>query len=202
MKIFRKTLVTAPATEPISLSDTKDFINVSGTDDDTIVTNLIKAARQYVEQNYNVGLITQTWDFVLERFPQYKHTSDVDSLIEPMIFPVQSITSITYYDANNVLQTLPASSYEAQLNDIRFPSIWRAYNELWPEAYVRRDAVKVRLVAGYGTASDVPEPVKVALLMFVKFLFDNREDMPINKNVVPYPRAVEMLLRNFYANDI
>jgi uncharacterized phiE125 gp8 family phage protein len=203
MRITRKTLVTAPALEPLALNETKDFINVSGSDDDTLISNLIKAARQYVEQNYNVAMITSTWDFTMERFPQWKHTEDPHSLIEPMILPVQSITSITYYDANNDLQTLSASAYEAQLDNDRFPAIWRAYEQLWPETYVRRDAVKIRLVAGYGaTAASVPEPVRVALLMFVKFLFDNREDMPINKNIVPYPRAVEMLLRNFYYNDI
>ena len=199
MRITRKTLISAPAIEPLTLSDTKAFINVASTDDDALITSLIKAARQHVEATYNIALISQTWDFVLDEFPQYKETEDPDALIEPLIKPVQSVTSISYYNAANALTTLSASTYELVANGYGWPQIRRAYNELWPETYDRSDAVKVRLIAGYGAAAaDVPEPIKIALLVFVKFLYDNREDMPVK----PYVRTTDLLLKNYFAHDI
>ena len=199
MRIVRKTLVSAPAVEPLVLADVKNFINVSHTDDDALITSLIKAARQHVEQTYNVALINQTWDFTLDEFPQYKETSDPDALIEPLIKPVSSVTSITYYDAANVLQTLSASAYELVANNYGWPYIRRAYNNFWPETYDRTDAVKVRIVAGYGASgANVPEPVKVAMSMFVKFMYDNREDMPVR----PYVRTMDLLLNNHFGHDL
>lgn len=199
MRIVRKTLVSAPAVEPLVLADVKNFINVSHTDDDALITSLIKAARQHVEQTYNVALINQTWDFTLDEFPQYKETSDPDALIEPLIKPVSSVTSITYYDAANVLQTLSASAYELVANNYGWPYIRRAYNNFWPETYDRTDAVKVRIVAGYGASgANVPEPVKIGMSMFVKFMYDNREDMPVR----PYVRTMDLLLNNHFGHDL
>ena len=199
MRVTRKTLVTAPAIEPLVLTDVKNFINVSGTDDDTLITSLIKAARQHIETTYNVALISQTWDFTLGRFPQYVETVDPQALIEPVIKPLQSVTSISYYDGANSLQTLSAAVYEVVKNDYSWPYIRQAYNQFWPETYDRTDAVTVRVVAGYGaTAADVPEPIKIALQMFVKYLYDNREDMPIK----PYVRAVDLLVKNYLGHDL
>lgn len=199
MRIVRKTLVSAPAVEPLVLADVKNFINVSHTDDDALITSLIKAARQHVEQTYNVALINQTWDFTLDEFPQYKETSDPDALIEPLIKPVSSVTSITYYDAANVLQTLSASAYELVANNYGWPYIRRAYNNFWPETYDRTDAVKVRIVAGHGASgANVPEPVKIGMSMFVKFMYDNREDMPVR----PYVRTMDLLLNNHFGHDL
>lgn len=199
MRIVRKTLITPPASEPLVLADVKNFINVSSTDDDALITSLIKAARQHVEATYNVSLINQTYDFVLDEFPQYKETQDPEALIEPLIKPVGSVTSITYYNEANALQTLSASTYELVANGYGWPYIRRAYNQFWPETYDRTDAVKVRVVAGYGaTAADVPEPIKIALLTFVKFLYDNREDMPVK----PYVRTTDLLLNNFFGHDL
>lgn len=199
MRVVRKTLVSAPAVEPLVLADVKNFINVSHTDDDALITSLIKAARQHVEQTYNVALINQTWDFTLDEFPQYKETSDPDALIEPLIKPVSSVTNITYYDAANVLQTLSASAYELVANNYGWPYIRRAYNNFWPETYDRTDAVKVRIVAGYGASgANVPEPVKIGMSMFVKFMYDNREDMPVR----PYVRTMDLLLNNHFGHDL
>jgi uncharacterized phiE125 gp8 family phage protein len=46
--------------------------------------------------------VTQTWELVLDAF--------TDAILIPR-GPVQSITSITYYDADEVLQTLATDQY-------------------------------------------------------------------------------------------
>lgn len=199
MRVTRKTVTTAPVLEPVTLSETKTFLNVDFNDEDTLITSLIKAGRQYIETTYNVALITQTVLFTLERFPQTKETSDPLALIEPVIKPVQSVRFIEYYDGANQVQTLSGANYELIRDDYGWPQIHRAYNAIWPETYRRTDAVTVSLFAGYGAAvSTVPEPVRLALLVWIKFMYDNREDMPVK----PYVRTSDMLLKNYFGHDL
>lgn len=199
MRVTRKTLVTAPTVEPVTLAEAKTFANIDANDEDALINSLIKAARQYVETTYNVALITQTWDFFLDRFPQYVETSDPKALIEPVIKPLIQVRSIIYYDGANQEQNVNGVDFEVVANDYGWPQIHRAYNVTWPETYVRQDAVKVRVDAGFGpTAASVPEPVKLGMLVFIKFLFDNREDMPVK----PYVRTADLLLKNYFGHDL
>jgi hypothetical protein len=62
-------LVTAPETEPVSVAEAKAHLRLDADDDDATVAALIQAARQHVEKTCRRGLVTQTWELVLERFP-------------------------------------------------------------------------------------------------------------------------------------
>ena len=62
-------LAVAPATEPVSASEAKAHLRVTGSGDDTYIGALITAARQLAEQKCNRALITQTWDLVLDAWP-------------------------------------------------------------------------------------------------------------------------------------
>ena len=42
-------VVTPAASEPITLTEAKNFLRVDGTDDDTLITALISAAREMCE---------------------------------------------------------------------------------------------------------------------------------------------------------
>jgi peptide/nickel transport system permease protein len=51
---------TAPASEPITLTEAKAHLRVDFDDDDTLITAMIAAARGYVEEHCNRALLTQT----------------------------------------------------------------------------------------------------------------------------------------------
>jgi len=63
-----KKLVTAPAFEPVSLADAKAQCRVDVADDDALISGLVTAARQYVESETGMALITQTWDVFADEF--------------------------------------------------------------------------------------------------------------------------------------
>jgi len=62
-------LITPPALEPISLADAKTHLRVDLTEDDTLISALISATRDYVERYCRRGLLTQTWLLAIDHFP-------------------------------------------------------------------------------------------------------------------------------------
>lgn len=113
----------------------------------------ITAARKMAENITGRALITQTWDLLLDAFPRNE--------IELGKMPLQSVTSVKYYDPVGVLQTLSGSTYA--VDDVTLPAwIMPAYGLSWPTTYDVAQAVAIRFVAGYGaTGADVPAEIRM-----------------------------------------
>lgn len=62
-------VVTAPAVEPITLTEAKLHCKVDLTTDDDLITPLIVAAREEIERRTWRALITQTLELVLSAWP-------------------------------------------------------------------------------------------------------------------------------------
>lgn len=139
----------------------------TNTTGDPMLNMLIQAARQHAETYLKRVLITQTMDLHLDSFPCW-------TLKMPV--PLQSVTAITYFDSNGVEQTLAADQY--LLDSTTQPArITPAYGLVWPVTQYRNNAVKVRFVAGYGAASAVPACVKNWMLIRIKTLWDQRDQL-------------------------
>ena len=55
-----------------------------------------------------------------------------------------------------------------------------------PPPRATKDAVRVDFTCGYGAASDVPEPIKRAVLLLVGTLYANRESVaPVAMHEIP-----------------
>lgn len=185
-------LVTAPASEPVSLAEAKLHLRVDATDEDTLITALITAARQLVEEETWRALVTQTWDYVADEWP----AGDSIALPRP---PLQSVTSITYIDEDGVTQTMPAADYIVDTYQHR---VVLAEDAEWPSADLYPTAaVRVRYVAGYGAASAVPGPIKAAMLLLIGHLFENREAVASGAGVASaeLPLGVRALLAPYRA---
>lgn len=158
-------LTTPPAVEPITLTEAKTHLRVSGTDDDDRITALIAAAREEAETITGRAFITQTWRLTLDRFP----------LAGPIVLPrppLQSITSLAYVDSDGASQTWDAANYRVSANN-EPGRIEPAYNEVWPTTRLVSEAATVTYAAGYGdAASDVPGGIKNAILLLVERYYD------------------------------
>ena len=182
-------LVTAPAAEPISVTDAKSHLRVVGSDDDSYITALIVAARQYAENFTRRTLITQTWDIKLNHFP-----CDARQLIELPFSPLQSVTSISYVDAQGVTQTWDSSLYMVD-SDAVPAQIVPVYGEVYPSTRDQINAVTIRMVTGYGDAgSDVPQEIIQAMLMHIGHLYEHRESYTQAGVVTAVPMATDTLL--------
>lgn len=177
-------LITAPAAEPVILAEAKLHCRVDSADDDTLITALIVAARELAEQQTGRALVTQTWELALDAFPV--------SEIELPLPPVQSIVSIKYLDSNGAEQTVPGADYGLDnYGSVRHLVILAAGVE-WPATLVAANAVKVRFVAGYGAAVDVPGSIRQWMLLQIGNWYATRESVNIGNivNEMPYVGAL------------
>lgn len=144
----------------------------TNTTGDPLLNMLITAARQHAEQELRRYLITQTLDAYFHEFPD----EDDDEDLRFNLPPLQSVTSITYVDIDGVTQTLAPSQYLVDAKS-RPARIEPAYGVVWPATREQMNAVTVRFVAGYGAASAVPACVKNWMLMRIKTLWDQRDQL-------------------------
>lgn len=180
------TLITGPATEPVTLAEAKLHLRVDVSDDDALITSLIVAMRTACENEIKRSLITQTWEKVMDFFP--------DAIQLPMP-PIQSVTSITYIDVNGALQTLPTNQYVLD-KDSEPGYVVRAINVNWPVTGDYINAVRVRYVAGYVAAANVPETIKLWMKIRLANAYDNREEFVLGRTMQEFP-YVECLLDRY-----
>lgn len=188
------TLVSQPASEPVSLAEARRQINWADTDTthDNELTLLIGAARNQWEDDTDTGLINRTYSFGMWGFPTCGNSF---SLLRR---PVSSITSIQYYDTDNAQQTLSTSIYSL---DAASGLVYLQYDQSWPDTVSRWDAVTVTYVVGYGSAaSSVPAIAKQAMLLLIAHYFENRDMLMSDAmtSMKAYRALVRQYMRSSY----
>lgn len=162
-------VTTEPATEPVTLDDLKTALRILSCDFDSQLTLILKQARKQVEEDARRKLITQTVKLYMDEFPN-------DDEIEIRLAPIQSITSVKYYDQNATLQTLATTVYWENLIETP-PELELRQSQQWPEVQLERpNAVIVEFVAGYGsTAASVPAAARLAIMEYAKSIWSGCE---------------------------
>ncbi|MGL6349727.1 MAG: head-tail connector protein [Aeromonas sp.] len=190
------TLVTPPASEPVSLDQAKLFMRIDGSAEDSLIALLIASARRAVENYIMRSVMPQTWKLQLDAF-QYSDPDPIgyhiaarttfnESEIELPRGPVVSITSLRTFNTANAASTVSAASYalidsRVVLND----------GFTWPTGLRDEGAVEVTYVAGY---TNVPEDIKQAIMMYALAMYENRTCSEM-------PAAVKGLLAPYRAKE-
>ncbi len=180
------TLVTAPVTEVIVLSEAKSHLRVDISDDDTLIASLVAAARQTFEEINGRALFTQTWKLVLDGWP----SKDYIALPRP---PLQSVTSIAYVDSAGVSTVWTSSDYVVEVD--RTPGrVHLAYGVDWPTATLRpASPITITYVSGWTTVAAIPQRYKQAVLLLCGHFYENREAIVVGTVAVKLPWAFEAL---------
>ena len=153
----------APATSPITLTQAKDHMYVTISDDDTLIQAMIDTATKQTENYTGLQLVDATYVQALDVW------SDT---IEMLKNPVSSITSIKYYDENDALQTLPATDFI--LDDFSVPNrLVKDVDATLPTIKDKPNAIEITFVAGQTT---IDAPLLSYIKIQVATFYENREE--------------------------
>lgn len=170
-----------PTVEPVSLSEMKEHLRITDTNEDTLIESYIRAATEWAQNYENRAYCFQQ---ITTHYPAFD-----DKMILP-INPVVSIESITYIDDNGTTQTLDSSLYE--LDNYSCPAfIYPAYNASLPSVRSVINTIEVIYYAGYvsdtSNLDDIPERVKQAIKLVVGHLFEHRlENSEVTLSTIPF----------------
>jgi len=192
-------LITAPAAYPLTLQEVKDQLRVTDTAEDNKLNMFLAAATAHTENYLSRALISQTWDFYLDNFPPDGR------VIELPLPPAISITSIKYFDENDVEQTWDSALYTVNLTGMYNAEVYPAVNGSYPSSRYYRNSVVTRAVVGYADsgadpvdlADNVPDAIKHAILLLIGHMWENREATTFAGKVMTVPYGYESMLTNY-----
>ena len=202
------TRTVEPATYPVTLAEAKVQCRIEDDDatDDSFLNAAIYAATDYVEYYLGRSIMAQTWALKFDDFTQvavnplvpWGLTNTLNQVYLPR-GPVSAVSSITYYDAAGVSQTLSTDVYEVDTSSDP-QRVVLADGQSWPTPKVMTNAVTITYTAGY---SAVPKSIKQAILLIISQWMDNRTSLAGQRqtltpagDITELPHTVVAMLSN------
>lgn len=180
-------VITPASTYPVSLTEAKLHLKVDITTDDTLITNLIVAATQVSEEYTNRFFINTVVN---------QTCSDFKELSELFKSKVSAVTHVKYYDSDNAQQVWASSNYVVN-KEYEPCQINLVVDKSFPNIADRIDAVECRYTVGYGTASDVPDVIKQAILLTLGNWYENRMSVITGRTTTEMPMSAKFLLDTY-----
>lgn len=179
-------VVAAP--DPLlTLAEAKLQLEIDHSDRDTFIMALVAAASAMLD-----GFDGMIGKLVAEQTVDVSMPTASGNYVGLPVTPVQSLSAVSYYDADNVHQTININQFRLVGDEDR---AWLETVEgfAWPAFYDRCDALTFTLVCGF---PEVPEAIKHAARLMVGHWFENREAAN-EKDVRAIDMAVEALVGRY-----
>ena len=181
-------MTAAPAFEPVTLADAKAHCRIDSSAEDTFVTSLITTSRLQVETILGLALLAQSWTWRFDAWP----TLGVEFPLRPLI----SVASVRTQNSDLTYTTVPAASYIVDGQGCP-PRLVPVSTGL-PKPGVAALGIEIQFTAGFGSATtDVPAPLRQAILLLVAHWFENREPITAGIDAARIPDAVAGLLEPY-----
>lgn len=185
------------------LSATCDFgttiIRLTATSyEDDLLTAIIEASREHIEDITRRALITQVWDYSLRGWPTTNYIKIPGGNL-------QSVTSIKWKATDGTETTLTAGTdYLVETNGDQCGRVVLPYGCTWPSGTLYpSNPITIRYVAGWTTAALVPSKIRTAVKMIAADLYENREGQVMTTNNQAYSenKVVQRLLASARLRD-
>lgn len=157
--------------------------------EDTLLTSIIQASRENVEDITRRALLTSTWDYYLNEFPCE------DYIVIPF-GNLQSITHIKYTDSDGTQTTMTVTTdYLVETNGEQCGKIVLPYGKTWPSftAYPTKPIV-IRFICGWTAAALIPSKIRNAVKLICADLYKNRESQAMSSMDYKENKTVMRLL--------
>jgi uncharacterized phiE125 gp8 family phage protein len=187
-KIMSLTMTAGPALEPVSLAEAKAHLRVDGIAEDALITSLIVTSRLQLEALLGLALISQSWLWRFDAWP--------NNAITFPLRPVLSVVSVRVQNADLSFATIPPAEYS--LDGHGMPARLVPMHAGFPSPGVPALGIEIQLTAGFGAAvSDVPAPLRQAILLLVAHWFENREPEAVAGTPARLPEAIAGLVASY-----
>ena len=193
-RLLDVTVATPPAEEPVTLTEARDWLRVDGTDQDTVITALIVAAREWAEGYTRRAFVNRDLAVTFAHFPFV----GVDMYLP--FPPGTALTALTYVDGDGTAQVFDIADTTLE-EDTGLLRVNGDAVEDWPQSVF---SVLAEYTGGYGPdASTVPEEVKTAIKIALAQMFEVRVDQTFGAQAsVPQTKASMALLQHFRVWDL
>lgn len=201
-------LVTDVSAEVVTRAEAKAHAKIEVTDDDALVDNLIKAAREVAQRHTSRLIGVQTWALVMDAWPvraaddwwDGAREGSVSSLYatKPAIdLPFAPLTSATLkvLSADGSASTDFAGTY--LVRDDTTPRLVLQRGTAPPTPLRDVGGLEVHMVGGFD-ASTLPGSLKVAMLSLVSHWYERRE-AGVTEAVSTVPMQTQRILDQFKA---
>jgi uncharacterized phiE125 gp8 family phage protein len=178
---------TPPSAEPLTLAEVKAHLRLDGNEEDALLTSLIRTAREHLERETGLCLMSQGWRLYLDHWPK-------DGVIPISKSPVQAIQTVIVYAADG-------SAAEVSLEDHLLDRAGRPAR-LWlknpPTPGQAVNGIEIDFAAGYGEAgTDVPDTLKRAMSIHIGHMFAFRGVVSPENQPAGIPDGYERLIGSF-----
>lgn len=192
-----------PVAEAVTLAEMKEHIRIEpdATDDDAFLSELIKAARDYIENHTHLALTYSRWKWSFEDWPDGGNSLELPK--RPLVIilppgndadPLKKKSPLVSYVNGTDVETTTVLDYGADIlaRNANPPTIDVYGLFYWPSILTWNPyPISVEFVAGYSIdGQKVPPALKQALKMLVAHWFLERE-------IGDIPPGVKTILRMF-----
>jgi uncharacterized phiE125 gp8 family phage protein len=138
-------------------------------EDDELLEEIITSAREYVEEVTNRAILTQEWEYYLDRFP-------TENYIRVPFGNLQSAV-VKYTDSDGTETTMTSGTdYILETNGEAIGRIVLPNNVSWPSTVLySSNPIVIEFECGWSDADDVPRKIVTAIKMVATDLYENRE---------------------------
>lgn len=162
-------IVTEPTLTILSSTETKNYLKVDHSTDDTLIADLIKSAQSFLETETGLAICPQTW--------RQLEVGGCDT-IELIKQPVISVDEVKYFDD---FEEMTGSLLTVSV-DFRLAGNILIHEDAYWEQQRDMDGYKIKYTAGLFTSSNYTSSTdlrlstfKICGLRFIAWLYENRE---------------------------
>ncbi len=163
---MKKQLISMATQLPVLLSEVRDFLKISHTDEDALIASYIRAATGACENFTGRKLIKQQWQLTLNSWD--------NEIIQIPLSPILTIDKVEVWNMGT-FQEIAASNY--LLDNISYQAkILPQTGYQWPVPEIDVAGVKITVSVGFGEGqNDIPHDIRLGLLHWVAAVYDSGE---------------------------
>lgn len=171
---------TAPAIEPVTVVELKEYAHIDGTDEDTILGGFIEGCREATESYLGRALIEQTYRMVIDWWP-----GRITELPRPPLISVDLVATI---DEDDTETTYSSDNYYVITEGVPGKIVLKQGVTAPYNTDRNYGGYLIEYKAGYGAAAtDVPMAIRLGIMVWATVVYATRILDP--KNPPPEARS-------------